>query len=349
MLGSVRRYLTRKTLATVATYSILGSWSLVCLFPLYWVAVTSLKGEFEIVRGPLYLPFVDFVPTLDSWRYILRDVSDNLVLEFFNSVAVAVSSTFLTVAFGALAVYGLTRFEYRLTWIVGAVVLLLAALFASWVFFYSSVIALPFAVAIGLLLLLRRRLSQRGVALSKNTIFAGFWATRILPPVVVVLPIYVVVQRTGLLDTLLSLILTYGASNLPIAIWLLRPAFGERVTEQEEAARMDGASNLRIFSTILVPTALAGIAATSLLIFILSWNEYLFAAYLSAGRSMTVPPWVIGQLSMKEAAVGGDIEEWSRLSGAMVLMITPMLAFAVFAQPFLGRISKWHSDTPAPR
>src|SRR5205085_4035001 len=131
---------------------------------------------------------------------------------------------------------------------------------------------------------------------------------------------------------------TYTASNLPVAIWLLRPVFGDLVTEQEEAALVDGASRFRIFFTILVPMIAGGVAATGMLVFILCWNEYLFSAYLAAGHAMTLPPWVVGQLSMKEAQIGGDIVEWSRLSAAIVLMFVPVLAGAVLAHRFLRRL-----------
>ncbi len=111
-----RPYRKRSLLVNILTYSVLGLWTFVCLFPLYWVAVTSLKGALEIDRGPFYLPFVDFAPTLNSWAFILTDPYDNLLKRFFNSTVVGLSSTLLTVFLGGMAVYGLTRFRYRLPW-----------------------------------------------------------------------------------------------------------------------------------------------------------------------------------------------------------------------------------------
>jgi len=211
----------------ITTYALLGLWAAACLFPLYWVAVTSLKGEFQIVRGPFYVPFVDFAPSLDAWRFVLWDSTDNLRLQFFNSVIVGMSSTILTVAFGAFAIYGLTRFQLNLNWLFVAIVFLSAPLAVAAVLFPSTILGLSFALAAALLLLLRKRLLQRQLNLSKNVILFFLLATRILPPVVVVLPVYLMAQRTGLLDTRFALILTYTASNLPIAIWLLRPVFGD--------------------------------------------------------------------------------------------------------------------------
>jgi multiple sugar transport system permease protein len=166
-------------------------------------------------------------------------------------------------------------------------------------------------------------------------------ATRILPPVIVVLPIYLMAAQTHTLDTRFALIVAYTASNLPVAVWLLAPIFGQAATEQEEAAQLDGASRLRIFWTVLVPMLGGGIAATGLLIFVLCWNEYLFAAYLAAGHAMTMPPWAVGQLSMKEAQVGGDLVEWSRLSAALVLLVVPVLGITIFVQRFFSNIAIW--------
>ena len=75
----------RVSLGKILTYSVLGFWAFVCLCPLYWVAITSLKGEHEIVDGPFYFPFVDFTPSLDAWSYILAYVNDHLFWRFFNS------------------------------------------------------------------------------------------------------------------------------------------------------------------------------------------------------------------------------------------------------------------------
>ena len=93
----------------VPIYAILGLWTLVCLFPIYWFAVTSLKGGAEIGDGPYYLPFADFTPSWDAWIYILGDRSERLLKQYFNSAAVALASTALTVSFAGLALYGLTR------------------------------------------------------------------------------------------------------------------------------------------------------------------------------------------------------------------------------------------------
>jgi ABC-type glycerol-3-phosphate transport system permease component len=162
-------------------------------------------------------------------------------------------------------------------------------------------------------------------------------SSRLLPPAAVVIPLYLMAHGVGLLDTRSALILTYGAVNLPVALWLLQPIFGTRATDQEEAAQLDGAAHLSILFGILLPMIRGALAATAVIVFLLCWNEYLFAALLTSDHALTLPPWMVGQLSMKEAQAGGEAEELAHLSAAAVLMAVPALALATFAHRLLGR------------
>ena len=301
VIAGLKPMTQRVPLGKIITYAILVFWAFVCLFPIYWVAATSLKGGPEIMRGPFYIPFVDFTPTLESWKFILFYPYENLRIRFFNSAVVGLSSTLLTLLLGGMAVYGLTRFRLSLPW--------------------------------------------KGEG--SKFILAAILATRILPPAVIVIPIYMMATYTGTLDTRFVLIFTYTAANLPVAVWLLQPIFGVRATEQEEAALLDGASHLQIFFSIFVPMVAASVAAVGLLIFILCWNEYLFAAFLAADHAMTLPPWMVGQMSMKEAQAGGEAEELAHLSAAAVLMIAPVLACAALVQRALGRVALWSKRVEA--
>ena len=321
------------------TYAVLGVWSLVCLFPLYWIAVTSLKGASEIMRGPLFLPFVDFTPSLDAWVSILTYSNDHLLLRFFNSLVVGCTSTLLTMVLGGLAVYGLTRFRYAVRWASIVLFLLIGAFAASAIITPLIELQVVFAIAAVPLLLLAKRLNQRRPTLHNDGILFAILATRVLPPVVVVLPIYVMAQYTGAVDTHFALIFTYTAANLPVAVWLLLPVFGEAATSQEESAQLDGASHLRIFLTIFFPMVAASTAAVGLVIFILCWNEYLFAAFLTSDKVSTLPPWVAGQMSIKEGQVGDESDAWSQLSAAIIFMVAPLLACAGLAQRFVGRMA----------
>jgi multiple sugar transport system permease protein len=268
------------------TYGVLVFWSAVCLFPLYWVAVTSFKDISIIDRAPTYLPFVDFAPSLDAWRFIFLDPNENLVSRAANSAFIGLGATLLTLLLGSMIVYGLTR------------------------------------------------LAPKNVS---NSIMAFLFCSRALPPIVMVIPLYFLAQATHTRDTLFILVFVYTAINLPIAVWMLVPVFGSRATDQEEAATIDGASHLQIFFGVLLPMMRASMITVGLLVFLQCWNEYLFAVYLTADHALTIPPWALGQLSMKEAQIGGEADEWTHLSAATVVMAVPPLLFALFAQRSIGR------------
>lgn len=318
-------------------YAVLLAWAAVCAFPLYWLAITSIKRQADIDQGPRYLPFVDFAPSLDSWRFILGDPSENLVSRFFNSLAIGLVATALALTTAALALYGLTRLRPSLRWpsfiawtLAGGFALLAALVQAP----PLAIGLLAAASAAALIAVVAR---NRGRAVEGFGAIAFMLASRALPPAVIAVPVYIMFQTAGLLDTRISLVVVYAAVNLPVALWLLQPVMGWRATEQEEAAQLEGASHPAILFTILLPMLRGGIAAAGLIVFLLCWNEYLFAATLSFDHALTLPPWMVGQLSMKEAQAGGETEELAHLSAAAVLMAVPALVLAGFVHRFLAR------------
>jgi len=327
----------RRRSVSILTQAVLIFWSIVCLFPLYWIAVTSLKDEAAIMQGPFYLPFIDFMPSLGAWRAILSYDNDHLLSRLANSVFVTSVSTVLTILFGGMAVYGLTRFQSRLRWNRLLCSGMAAMLLTSAFYVPALEWQLAFALTGTLLVLVVTRLPDHGPLIANDQIRFGILATRIVPPVVVILPLYMMAQRIGALDTHFALIAAYSAANLPVAVWLMMPVFGLAATEQEEAAQLEGASHVRIVFTIFMPMVAGSIAAIGLVIFVLCWNEYLFAAALTNDSVSTLPAWVIGQMSIKEAQVGGEGDEWPQLSAAILFMALPLLFFTVFVQRILGR------------
>jgi multiple sugar transport system permease protein len=332
-------------MAIMAMRVVLYSWVIISIFPLYWIMLTSVKTESDITGAPHYVPFIDFTPTFDSWIFILSDHSESLVTRFLYSLAVSTASTLLVLLFGSLAVYGLTRFRFLLPAIAIRFLVFGLAIVIGVATVTAVVLRILFAVVLVMLLMAAARLYSRNpprvLGLNNNGIMFAILATRILPPVVVVLPIYLAAHWANALDTIFVLVIVYTASNLPVAAWLLQPVFGQIRTDQEEAAQLDGASSLRIFFSIVLPMVAPGIAAAGLLIFVLCWNEYLFAAYLTGGHAMALPPWMVGQMSVKEAQIGGEAEEWAHLSAATVFMVLPLLALTGFVQRALIGNSLW--------
>jgi sorbitol/mannitol transport system permease protein len=116
-----------------------------------------------------------------------------------------------------------------------------------------------------------------------------FLSTKMLPVVAGLLPVYLIAQGIGLLDNIWLLIILYTSMNLPIAVWMMRSFLAEVPGEVLEAASLDGCSLPKTLRTIVIPMVLPGIAATSLICFIFSWNELLFARVLTATVAQTAP------------------------------------------------------------
>jgi sorbitol/mannitol transport system permease protein len=121
-----------------------------------------------------------------------------------------------------------------------------------------------------------------------------FLSTKMLPVVAGLLPVYLFAQQVGLLDNIWLLIIFYTAMNLPIAIWMMRSFLAEVPVEMLEAASMDGAGLIRTLRSVVGPVVMPGIAATSLICFIFSWNELLFARVLTATVAQTAPVFLTG-------------------------------------------------------
>jgi sorbitol/mannitol transport system permease protein len=121
-----------------------------------------------------------------------------------------------------------------------------------------------------------------------------FLSTKMLPVVAGLLPVYLIAQRIGMLDNIWLLIVLYTSMNLPIAVWMMRSFLAEVPVEVLEAAAIDGAGLTRTLRTVVGPMVLPGIAATSLICFIFSWNELLFARVLTATVAQTAPVFLTG-------------------------------------------------------
>ena len=151
----------------------------------------------------------------------------------------------------------------------------------------STVLVLVFAIPAAY------ALSIRPVRKWTDVLFF-FLSTKMLPVVAGLLPIYLFAQAAGLLDNVWLLIVLYTSMNLPIAVWMMRSFLAEVPVEMLEAAAMDGAGLLRTLREIVAPVVLPGIAATSLICFIFSWNELLFARVLTGTVAQTAPVFLTG-------------------------------------------------------
>ena len=161
----------------------------------------------------------------------------------------------------------------------------------------------------------------------------GFWilSNRLLPPIVTIVPLFLMLRDLGLLNSIWSLTVVYTAFHLPFVVWMMRGFLAEVPKEIEEAARLDGASTLAILWAIVLPLVRPGLAATAAFCMIAAWNEFLFALILTqTGASSTLPVAIASRVTQYEI-------KWGVMAAAGVLAMLPVLVFAGLTQRYLVR------------
>lgn len=155
-------------------------------------------------------------------------------------------------------------------------------------------------------------------------------STKMLPPVGVLVPIYLIFRDLGMLDTRIGLTVIYTLMNLPIVIWMLYTFFKDLPKDILEAGRMDGASTLQEVMFLLIPLTLPGIASTGLLSVILSWNEAFWSLNLTSSRAAPLTAY-IASFSSPEGLF------WAKLSAASTMAVAPILIFGWLTQKQMVR------------
>lgn len=155
----------------------------------------------------------------------------------------------------------------------------------------------------------------------------GFYvlATQMLPPVGLIIPYFLALQRMGWLDTYQGMIAIYLTLSLPLAIWLLVSYFEDIPPEMEEAALLDRAGRLRTLLYIILPQAAGGIAVTTIFVFLNAWNEFLFAVVLGGNRVRTVTVAMFNFISVEQTL-------WAKLAAAAMIAMAPVIVLGLIAQ-----------------
>lgn len=262
-------------------------WTIIVVFPLYWMVTTSIKLRVAVYEGPALVPWLDFLPTLDHWARVFTDY-DAALRGLINSATAGLGSAFVTTIIGGLAGYGLSRFAYKFGF-----------------------------------------LRNRDIA---------FWilSNRVLPPIVLVLPLFLMFRVAQLVDTRTGLIVLYTMFNLPIAAWLMHEYFKQIPVDLDEAAMVDGASNWQVFRTIALPLARPGIIATFLVCLMFAWNEFIYALIFTFSRAQTLPLVVAGQAT-QHGPQWWDIAVMATITVAPLVLITAVLGNRLIA----GLITGW--------
>jgi multiple sugar transport system permease protein len=269
-------------------YAALIFWAFICLFPIYWTVTTSMKVAVDVTQGHL-VPFVDFMPDWKGWRSL--GLSPDTIFE-----TSTVRDEFMK------------RFMNSVICSVGASAL---------------AIIIGSLAAYGL-----TRFRYQFLWMKNEDISFFFLSQLILPPVVLALPFLVLYKELDLLDTRIGLILLYTLMVLPIVIWIMRDQFNSIPIELEEAALVDGLSIWGAFLRIVLPIALPGIVAAFILALVLCWNEYFFAALLTATDAKTLPVMVASQ-------TGSQGINWWSMAALATAAITPLALIGILLERYL--------------
>ncbi|MEE4189025.1 MAG: carbohydrate ABC transporter permease [Roseobacter sp.] len=283
-----RRIKTKWWASRIAIYSALLVWTVVCLFPIFWTFTTSFKLAPDVMKGNL-IPWWDFTPRWKGWESI--GISPRLIGE--------VSTV---------------REEFLKRFWNSTVVSISASLLA---------VVLGSLAAYGL-----SRFNYKFGFMRNSDISFFFLSQMILPPVVLALPFLVLYKSLALLDSRVGLILLYTLMVLPIVIWIMRDQFQGIPIELEEAALVDGLGIWGAFFQIVLPIALPGMVAAFILSLVLCWNEYFFAALLTATNATTLPVMVASQ-------TGSQGINWWSMAALSSAAILPLVIVAIFLEKYI--------------
>jgi len=283
-----RRVTTKWWASRIAIYAALLTWAVICLFPIFWTLTTSFKLAPDVMKGNL-IPWWDFTPRWKGWESL--GFSPRLIGE--------VSTV---------------REEFLKRFWNSTVVSISASTLA---------VVLGSLAAYGL-----SRFNYKFGFMRNSDISFFFLSQMILPPVVLALPFLVLYKSLALLDSRIGLILLYTLMVLPIVIWIMRDQFQGIPVELEEAALVDGLGIWGTFLQIVLPIALPGMVAAFILSLVLCWNEYFFAALLTATNATTLPVMVASQ-------TGSQGINWWSMAALSSAAILPLVIVAVFLEKYI--------------
>lgn len=295
---------------TLLYFRIVSSVAICAIFllPLVWMLATAFKDQKDVITVP---PRVFFVPSLEGLvnRFTQRSLLSQAAMEEYAAKTDLAWYERIAIEEGQ-AVIGPSQFVGRL---INSVVIA-----------GGSTI---FAVVLGVLAAYAfSRFTVPGQADLEFFILS----TRMLPPVVVTIPIFLMYRQLGLFDTHLGMIILYTVFNLSLSVWLLKGFMDEIPREYEEAALVDGYSRWQAFTKIVLPQSVTGIAATIVFCMIFAWNEYAFALMLTSEKARTAPP------SIPSALGTGGIE-WNTIAAGSLLFLIPVVVITFALRKYLLR------------
>lgn len=286
--------------AIVVVYAVLT------MLPLVWIFMTSLKTPPDSISYP---PKIIFQPTLEGYCNLFTTRSRQTA-EYIRSLPPAASFCEQIARDRNMVVVSASNYAPRF---LNSLIIAFGSTFCA--------VTLGTLAAYGF--------SRFKVPLADDLLFF-ILSTRMMPPIAVAIPIYLMYRELGLSDTKLGMILLYTAVNVSLAVWLLKGFIDEIPREYEEAAMIDGYTRLQSFRKVVLPQAATGIAATAIFCLIFAWNEYAFAVLLTSGDAQTAPPFI-------PIIIGEGGQDWPAVAAGTTLFLIPILVFTVLLRKHLLR------------
>jgi multiple sugar transport system permease protein len=272
--------------------------SLYVLAPIAWLLSSSLQSEAEITSVPPH--WVPDAPTLHNFRAIFSSEDKKVTYETRKQGDTATGGFIPSTAANLLP-------AMKNSFIVAAVVALL-----------NLLVAVPAAYALAKI---------RFIGRDSSIYF--MLATRVIPDIALVVPFFLFVQKLGLMDNLLSLVITYLAITVPFSIFILTGYFESLPDELDKAARVDGCSRLQTLVLVFLPLALPSLVAVVLFTFLTSWNEFLLALMFTQTTASQTMPIVV-------ASFASDFNiSFSFINAAGVLAIVPPVLIAIVFERYI--------------
>jgi multiple sugar transport system permease protein len=263
----------REVLVATAIHGALALGAVVVLLPFLWITIAAFKTQIALLTGV----FV-FTPTLYNFQEVIASTTSEYLLNFRNSLVVAVASMVIVCTIASLGAFSIRRL--------------------NWPRWFPHLILV--------------------------------WAIifQMIPPITLVGAWFVMFRAVGLDNTYAGLVLAHVTLNLPLALWLMARFIDDVPIELEEAARIDGASKTQLFRYVFVPLLAPSLAATAILVFIFSWNEFAVALNLTQRQTATVP------VAIAKFAQEYEIQ-YTAMAASAVLSLIPALVLLIAGQRYI--------------
>ncbi|MFZ8942321.1 MAG: carbohydrate ABC transporter permease [Gemmobacter sp.] len=284
---------------------LVGLYALITLLPLLWIIATGFKSSADAIAYP---PKLVFEPTLEGYVNLFTTQTRQTP----EMLAADPPTTWYEriVSEKGMVIAGPSRFGERF---LNSIIIGFGSTFLS--VFLGTLAAYAF--------------SRYRVPLKDDLLFF-ILSTRMMPPIAVAIPIFLMFRTIGLSDTHAGMILLYTAVNLSLAVWLLKGFIDEIPREYEEAALIDGYSRFHAFVKVVLPQAATGIASTAIFCLIFAWNEYAFAVLLTSGTAQTAPPFI-------PTIIGVGGRDWPAVAAGATLFLLPVMVFTILLRKHLLR------------